>query len=176
MKKIILIAIAATLGAGCAAKPRACTPGVLTQGCTSMAETYQAALGGGGDRGSLFPGAEDLKDGKKGTPASPLNLQAGRHQLAGPVFNPPKPFRLGIAPWTDANGILHSGEYIYFTTPGRWSYGPMALPGSASGVLSPIRPDQLGFEVRNSVDPENDARERNGVLMPERNFGPQGLK
>lgn len=63
-----------------------------------------------------------------------------------PVFREPQVHRVWGAPWTDANGILHGGEYLYFVTPGRWNYGSMQDPGQASGMFQPVKPGKYGFE------------------------------
>lgn len=70
-------------------------------------------------------------------------------QVGAPVFLQPKVMRTWIAPYVDADGNLRSGEYTYFTTPGRWNYGDMRKPGAASGIFEPAKPAQLGF---NPVD------------------------
>ena len=173
--KILTLIVAASALSACASNnKKVCAPGEISPGCASMGETYDAAIGGGGSKGNVFDNSAHI-DGKK-VVSNPLNMQSGQHQVAGPVFHPPKPYRVGIAPWTDANGLMHSGEYVYFTTPGRWSYGPMQLPGSAAGLIAPIKPDDLGFSVRDSMDPNQPNRQSDGVVMPDRNFGPQGLR
>ncbi len=69
----------------------------------------------------------------------------GREALQGPVFIPAKPYRYWVAPWTDANGIAHSGEMQYFVVPGRFTYGTLDTPGAASGIIGPVSPEELGF-------------------------------
>ncbi|QHS09119.1 TraV family lipoprotein [Sinimarinibacterium sp. NLF-5-8] len=66
---------------------------------------------------------------------SALHSEPGQQHFAGLVYTPPKPYRVGIAPWTDDQNILHSGEFIYFTSKGKWSQPHIPIPGSASAVL-----------------------------------------
>lgn len=68
--------------------------------------------------------------------------RSGRHELAGPVYHPPKPYRIWVAPWKDANNVMHSGEMLYFVDGGERNYGMMGTPGSASGLLGPAMPAQ----------------------------------
>jgi len=70
-----------------------------------------------------------------------------------PVFEQPKVMRVWIAPYVDADGNLRSGEYAYFSTPGKWNYGGMRKPGAASGIFEPSRPDALGFKA-NEITPQ----------------------
>lgn len=63
-----------------------------------------------------------------------------------PVFKQPRVHRAWVAPWTDANGRMHSGEYLYYTTPGEWNYGTLRQPGAAgAAMMGPVKPSQLGF-------------------------------
>jgi conjugal transfer pilus assembly protein TraV len=62
-----------------------------------------------------------------------------------PVFQQPQVMRVWVAPYVDANGNLRSGEYTYFSTPGKWNYGDLKKSGSASGIFEPGRADRLGF-------------------------------
>lgn len=62
-----------------------------------------------------------------------------------PVFQQPKVMRVWVAPYVDADGNLRSGEYTYFSTPGRWNYGTLNKSGAAAGMFEPGRPENLGF-------------------------------
>lgn len=66
-------------------------------------------------------------------------------QSGMPVFQQPQVMRAWVAPYVDADGNLRSGEYTYFSTPGKWNYGDMKKPGAASGIFEPGRADRLGF-------------------------------
>ena len=140
-RSLALLVAAASL-VGCATTPR-CPNGVNDIYCSSMKDTYAAARAGEGNVDNVLGNHQGDASGKDN--AGRLDLPSGRHNLAGPVYQQAKPFRLWVAPWTDANGLVHSGEYLYFTTPGRWNYGPLDMPGSAAGLLGPAMPDDLGF-------------------------------
>lgn len=62
-----------------------------------------------------------------------------------PVFEQPRVYRVWIPPYVDAEGNLRSGEYSYFSTPGRWNYGTMKKEGAGSSVMEPTKPNSLGF-------------------------------
>jgi conjugal transfer pilus assembly protein TraV len=62
-----------------------------------------------------------------------------------PVFKQPEVHRVWVAPYVDSDGNLRTGEYTYFSTPGKWNYGTTKRPGEASGIFGPQRPGNLGF-------------------------------
>jgi conjugal transfer pilus assembly protein TraV len=62
-----------------------------------------------------------------------------------PVFKQPEVHRVWVAPYVDSDGNLRSGEYTYFSTPGKWNYGTTKRPGEAAGIFGPQRPGNLGF-------------------------------
>ena len=62
-----------------------------------------------------------------------------------PVYTPERVHRLFRGPWMDDYEILHSGEHLFYKTPGSWNYGNMSEPGSASGLVTPVYPEDLGF-------------------------------
>jgi len=63
-----------------------------------------------------------------------------------PVFEQPQVMRVWVAPYVDADGNLRSGEYTYFSTPGKWNYGSMKTSGAGSqATFGPAKPDKLGF-------------------------------
>lgn len=163
MKTPAIALLSAVLLGACATTANNCPLGEDGQTCVSMGDTYRAAKAGAGSQTNVLAAPADTHQYGRA-----LNFMAGPQNMAGPVYNPAKPHRVWIAPWTDANGILHSGEHIYFTTPGGWNYGPMTAPGSAAGLMAPIRPDQLGFQPSNSPDGDDDlrSRRRSGVVLP----------
>lgn len=83
-------------------------------------------------------------------------------QQGMPVFNHAKVYRAWVAPWTDASGLLHAGEYVYFSTPGNWNYGSLKSPGNASGMFAPLKPGQYGFkpvfEAERQTESQNQAQ------------------
>ena len=65
-----------------------------------------------------------------------------------PVFKQPEVKRVWVRPYVDGDGNLRSGEYVYFSTPGKWSHGGLNKPGAAAkatGMFGPARTDNLGF-------------------------------
>lgn len=69
-------------------------------------------------------------------------------ESGSPVYTPPRVHRAWAAPWTDADGRLHGGEYQYFTTAGGWNYGSLKANGQAgSAMMGPLRPNQVGFKA-----------------------------
>lgn len=69
-------------------------------------------------------------------------------ETGSPVYTPPRVHRAWAAPWTDADGRLHGGEYQYFTTAGGWNYGSLKSNGQAgSAMMGPLRPNQVGFKA-----------------------------
>lgn len=71
-----------------------------------------------------------------------------------PVFEQPRVYRVWIPPYVDAEGNLRSGEYSYFSTPGRWNYGTMKKEGAGSALMEPTKPNSLGFTPE-VVEPKN---------------------
>lgn len=157
--KIGIVGLTATLAA-CAGVEQRCPLTNKDGACASMQETYEIARDHGGMVGgeSVFDQSRDelfVKTGGQNPSAlgveqgstSNLEIDMGRHHLAGPVYTPPRPYRVWIAPWTDANGLVHSGEHIFFVKPGNWNYGPLGAPGAAAGLLGPALPEDYGFEM-----------------------------
>lgn len=71
-----------------------------------------------------------------------------------PVFEQPRVYRVWIPPYVDAEGNLRSGEYSYFSTPGRWNYGSLKKEGAGSSVMEPTKPNSLGFTPE-VMEPKN---------------------
>jgi hypothetical protein len=132
--------------------------------CSSVQETHAAALRHNDARENYLEykavnpeaerssGSASSAAGVKGMPIdgppaiAPPIVPLSEAHLEGPLFIPAKPYRYWVAPWTDANGIVHGGEMQYFVIPGRFTYGPLDAPGGASGVMGPIDPQALGFK------------------------------
>lgn len=62
-----------------------------------------------------------------------------------PVYIPEKVHRVYRGPWRDDANILHSGEHLFYKTPGEWAFGSLKSRGSASGLVTPLAPEELGF-------------------------------
>jgi hypothetical protein len=82
-----------------------------------------------------------------------------------PVFKQPEVHRVWVAPYVDSDGNLRTGEYTYFSTPGKWNYGTTKRPGEGSAIFGPAKPNaNLGFvpvtqqqEKRPAAPPSNKA-------------------
>jgi hypothetical protein len=85
-----------------------------------------------------------------GTQDQRLNSIMPRQNINGleqkPVYIPESVHRVYRGPWRDDANILHSGEHLFYKTPGEWAFGSMKDKGSASGLVTPIAPSELGFE------------------------------
>ncbi len=141
------VLLTATALSGCATTPGHRCPLDHGLGCHSLPQAYRAATQPGGNQQSVFgiPRTEP----QTAAPAGAVIGESAGYPEAGPggtpVWTPGRVYRAWTAPWTDAEGYLHSGGYVYFNTPGHWSYGSLDAAGSASGVLAPVKPSQLGF-------------------------------
>jgi hypothetical protein len=112
--------------------------------CASMERTFKESRTDGGDSESVFtnPEEDDGSDDDEKMDNFAFNqseLGHGKPPTWGsPVYDPGKPWRIFIMPWTDDHGILHGGEYIYIATKPKWNYGTLRDAGSASGLLGPL--------------------------------------
>lgn len=158
------IVIATTLVlAGCASPHRCPMEEEMgITGCHSMEETYDAASGDdGGDlsvwqRGGNGKDNEDRdEDEDELVPEKIAQATTPIHPFERkPVWTPARVYRALIAPWKTGEGenaIMHGGELVYFTVPGRWSYGTLDAPGSVNAVSGPLEPDDLGFDPKKSA-------------------------
>jgi hypothetical protein len=155
-------AIAAFLTAamiqGCAmgVKPECPMDATGTGGCSSMQAAYSAAQRPvRADDTSLFddkPAPQSASTGPA-VPAIGALSKFPEPDKAMPVFQQPKVYRPWLAPYVDADGVLHAGEYAYFSTPGRWNYGELHKPGEGSVVMGPAKPWDIGFVPREADNP-----------------------
>lgn len=150
--KLTVLAAVATLMAGCASTPYECplsdSPNAK---CASTADAYKAARTLPKDtRGmtTVFDQSQAAQARTDKADKPYVGAQSSEYPAAGangmPVFEQPRVFRPWLAPYVDAEGNLRSGEYGYFSTPGRWNYGTLRQAGNAS-IQGPARPDNLGF-------------------------------
>jgi conjugal transfer pilus assembly protein TraV len=122
--------------------------------CSSVQEAYaksksMKAAPGTSRVQSVFDPRVQGASAAAAAPQPVFSGQASNYPDAGtngmPVFQQPQVMRAWVAPYVDANGNLRSGEYTYFSTPGKWNYGDLKRPGAASGIFEPGRADRLGF-------------------------------
>src|SRR5699024_3965081 len=152
----VVLGAAAALSA-CASTNTSCPLNNESGYCASVGQVHDAAVAGGGDAENVMAGSahgeQNVTQSAKAD-GNPLFSPGPGHGLSGPIFKPATPRRLWVAPWTDANGTLHSGEYLYFLSPGHWRYGPLKAPGAASGVMGPVAPQDLGFTPGSGTPPD----------------------
>ncbi len=128
--------------------------------CATMDDTYSAAVKSPKYKGeNVLVSEVEMSQDAKDYPMSgnrPANAVRAPDPIGMPqptdrgmpVYDPPKVFRAWVAPWTDAEGVLHAGSYAYFNTPGKWNYGTLKAEGEASGVFRPVKPDDYGFQLQ----------------------------
>jgi len=169
MKKLILplsLAAIATLS-GCASVQYEC--GLKPQPdakCASMQDAYGASNRGGSvadaKRQSVFEGS-----GKSAaaTPAQDRPFFRGEDsgfpeagERGMPVFKQPEVHRVWVAPYVDSDGNLRTGEYTYFSTPGKWNYGTTKRAGEGAAIFGPQKPENLGFVPVTAAAPQKNER------------------
>lgn len=134
--------------AGCADIPHRC-PLKKGPGCESVTQIYQDArevnpnLGG-----QWLPKASTATARAAGPDWAAPGGYAEPGAVGEPIFREPRVYRVWLAPFVDANGNMHSGQYVYFSTPGEWLYGGLAQTGEASpGLFTPLPPGK-GLSVQ----------------------------
>ena len=129
--------------AGCANIPSQC-PLQKGPGCQSMTQVYNDAREVSPDTGGQWvPKAPAQSAAAVGPDWSQPAGYAEPGQVGEPIFREPRVYRVWIAPFVDANGNMHSGQYVYFSTPGEWSYGGLHDAGAASpGMYGPLPPGE----------------------------------
>lgn len=119
--------------------------------CSSIEKTYQtarAAERAGANGMTVFdPSVAAEIEKSKNVPVLPGAASAYPETPVNgmPVFEQPRVYRVWVPPYVDAEGNLRSGEYSYFSTPGRWNYGTLKREGSGSSLMEPTKPNSLGF-------------------------------
>jgi hypothetical protein len=130
--------------------------------CAPIHKNYEAALADtswdgwkAGEPDTASNPDEDEKDRK--VPAERAKLHPPEADATpGPIYAPPAPLRVWLAPWSRADGSLESGQYVWLTLPGHWTYLGQDWPASPlpAGVtdkqqdeeMRPLRPSDLGFK------------------------------
>ena len=129
--------------AGCATVGPEC-PLQKGPGCQSVTQVYQDAREADPNlSGQWLPKASAQPAQSAGPDWSAPSGYAEPGQVGEPIFREPRVYRVWIAPFVDANGNMHSGQYVYFSTPGEWSYGALHDTGAASpGLYGPLPPGE----------------------------------
>ncbi|QHS09086.1 hypothetical protein [Sinimarinibacterium sp. NLF-5-8] len=160
--------VAAATVSGCATKRSCPTP----MSCSSVKHNYEAAVVDDDWKGWQAGEPEEGPGTGGGTARHPLVMPPSQYDRVGmlvpnsggavdaPMYSPPRPWRVWLAPTSRADGTLESGSYVWFTTPGHWSYmgrqwvaPPFAMNQNEQGgfsygddaMLSPVAPDDYGF-------------------------------
>lgn len=167
--RLLPVALLVAAVSGCASTPRHSCQLTNEDGyCADMHETYDAAVSGNDSHENVLAGASKTAKAQSAAGEAVFTGYPQAEARGMPVYTPPKPQRLWIAPWAEANGTLHGGEYVYYTTPGYWNYGALGAPGEGANVMGPIKPQDIGFEPvtdQNALE-NGKVDERNGVVQP----------
>lgn len=156
MKKLLLplsLAVVAALS-GCASVQYECPLKPQPDAkCAGMQDTYKASNKAQGsltadrqsvfERGSKVAVADEAQNRPFFRGEDSGFPEAGERGM--PVFKQPEVHRVWVAPYVDSDGNLRTGEYTYFSTPGKWNYGTTKRAGEASGIFGPTKPESLGF-------------------------------
>lgn len=162
MKNVALILAVAATVAACSSAPRKpdyqCPiEDVEAAKCASVQEAFAASnsmQGQGQPRvQSVFDNRVQSRPAAVPAAGQPVFMgQLSEHPAPStngdPVFQQPEVKRVWVRPYVDSDGNLRTGEYVYFSTPGKWSYGDLRKPGAAAkatGMFGPARQDKLGF-------------------------------
>lgn len=86
--------------------------------------------------------------GQAVAPADAQSMGLPANERGMPVYEQPKVQRAWVAPWVDAEGNLHSGTYVYTTTPGKWNYGTLKAAGDVGAMMEPVKPEDYGFKFK----------------------------
>lgn len=113
----------------------------LGEECYNTEDAYNAAVSGGGNSESVMPYGP-VKESKEdeeseGIKQGEWQPYSGSRLTDRPVYQPPQPRRIWIAPWRE-DGILRAGQFIFVVQPGYWNMGQMDEDGVAAQLLSPV--------------------------------------
>lgn len=118
--------------------------------CYGLDDAYKAAVENAGNHETVFP---EYNSKGKGSPSkkieseSSLGVQSfkafqGLRLTDKPVYQPPKPVRIWIAPWqaslesyTQTDPVLMGGQFMYATIPGHWTMGELRKNGGLGKTL-----------------------------------------
>lgn len=152
----LLSVLGVALLSGCMSTKRipdyACPLEGIGQGhCASMQEAYAASMKVAPGQSTKVQSVFDTRAHQKASPAgagaaampvvgAQLSNLTGPSNAA-PVYEASKVMRLWLSPYKDFDNNLRSGEFVYFATEGRWSYGDLTKAGAASSATyQPTRP------------------------------------
>jgi len=141
--RIFLPILALAALAGCATVGPEC-PLKKGPGCQSVSQVYADAREASPNAtGQWLPKVSTRGQQDAGPNWSEPAGYAEPGQVGEPIFREPRVYRVWVAPFVDADGNMHSGQYVYFSTPGEWSYGALHDSGAASpGLYGPLPPGE----------------------------------
>lgn len=187
LRNFLIVTIVSATAIGCSSKPvHTCPLSEDGYTCSSVSNAYGAAKAPSGHKDTVFDPIPEKGVNKKSKKvplgdASSNSKFFQEFEAAGdrgkPVYTPPTPHRLWKAPAYFTDGILSGGEYLYYTTPGRWNFGTLQTPGDISDAVAPVSPEALGFRVLpsapGSLDTDNtDTDVHHGIVQPEQRMTP----
>lgn len=150
LKKLIGLTVIAISLTGCATANYQCK---LGNECVDVYDVYDAANANDGNKETVTPDLDKkgkpFKKSKKNSSAdnSELGIQSFEPYSGGsmtdrPVYQPPKPLRIWLAPWqaeldseTQQAPVLLSGQFMYVTIPGYWTMGGLKEDGGLGGMM-----------------------------------------
>lgn len=166
VKIAALTAVVVSLG-GCASAYEC----QLGNACQSVTDSYHSAVKNAGNVETTAPGAnvagvplDDEKDDVE-TAGKKVGFQSFSPYQGGalddkPVYQPPRPLRIWIAPWrektsatTQNNAVLISGQFMYATVPGGWTMGTLREGGGLSPILM-LAPQHPKDKVPKRIQPK----------------------
>lgn len=130
--------------------------------CYGLDDVYDAAVENAGNHETVFPEYNAKGKGSKPKKSeSSLGVQSfkpyqGSRLTDQPVYQPPKPIRIWIAPWqanldsyTQTEPILMGGQFMFATIPGHWNIGDLRKNGDLGKTLQ-LEPYNLKHEKEQS--------------------------
>ncbi|MHB0929170.1 MAG: TraV family lipoprotein [Candidatus Nanopelagicales bacterium] len=148
MGKLVLSGLLVAMLSACSTPGYQCKLTDKSGACASLSDAYSAAIHAKSEQNSetVFSAGPAHASVKQPRPViGSLQPYPQAAERGNPVYEQADVHRVWTSPWTDANGLLHGGEYLYFTTPGHWRYGELTAPGQASGIFTPLKPGAYGF-------------------------------
>lgn len=143
----------------------------LGDSCFGLDDAYEASLADAGSKETVLPeysaaGKADSLNKNKQSNSEQLVLQgfsaySGSKLTAKPVYQPPRPIRIWIAPWqanldsyTQTAPVLMGDQFLYATIPGHWQMGELRGQGELNRMmLEPLIPNNEDKEI-NRVQPK----------------------
>lgn len=175
LKKVFVLLATFTVLSGCATSNYKCE---LGNECIDVYDIYDATMSNDGNKETVVPnldrsgepfGDNSKSKSKKGNSAgASLGLQsfdpyAGGSMTDKPVYQPPRPVRVWLAPWqadlaseTQQAPVLMSGQFMYVTVPGFWTMGTFKDAGGLGGpmMLEPYSAEQHGEVTPKRIQPK----------------------